>query len=644
MLKRTCQTADIRWMSPAHSIRTHPRALLLVLLGVLVTGLLPSTALAAPTASEFGAGNAPLDVTAGPDGNVWFVEYSANKIARVTPSGTVTEFSSGLSGGAGLEGISAGPDGNLWFTEGLTNKIGRITPSGTITQFSAGISGGSGPNGIVAGPDGNLWFTETTGNRIGRITPAGVVTEYSVGISPSKSPWDITAGRDGNLWFTEHVVGGGVARITTSGVVTEFASSGQPSGITAGPDGNIWFAEYANPGFIARVTPTGTVTEYSTGLTANVGPQDIEAGADGNLYFTESKLGGTLGQITTSGIITQLAPALTGAPYDITAGADGNMWFTENADDKVGRLTVAPAAVTLAPLAISDTDATLAGKVRPNSQATTYHFEWGSTTSYGSSTPLTPAGSGASALPVTATISALASAGTYHYRLVATNASGTTNGADAVFTTQAAPIVVPDPPVVPPPAAGPGGPTLPPVSRPVFGQTATIAAISGSVLVELQGTSTFIPLSAASTVPVGTTIDATAGTVRLTNLKDRGGKLQSATFWGGAFTVGQSQRKHAPTVLALAAPVACSTAARLVAAAGATPKGERHLWGRDNHGRFVTRGRSAVATVRGTAWFMRESCAGTFVRVSQGSVSVRDLVRHRTIIVGSGHSYLARRG
>ncbi len=618
------------------------RALPLVL-GVLLAGALPSAALAAPTVTEYGSGSGPLDITAGSDGNVWFVEFSANKIARVTPTGTLVEFSAGLSGGAGLAGITAGPDGNLWFTESGTSKIGRITPSGTITQFSAGISAGSVPNGIVAGPDGNLWFTETAGNKIGRITTAGSVTEFAVGISPSRNPWGITSGADGNLWFTERVNGGGVARITTAGVVTEFASSGLPTGIAAGPDGNVWFAEYADPGYIARVTPAGTVTEFLAGLTPNAGPRDIAAGADGNLYFSESNAGGTLGQITPSGVITQYSSALASAPWAITAGADGNMWFTDYVGDRVGTLTVAPAAVTLAPVTISDTAATLAGKVTPNAQATSYHFELGSTTSYGTSTAVTAAGNGASALAVSAAISGLAGGTTYHYRLVATNSSGTTSGQDAVFTTAPTPVVTP---VAPPPAApGPAAPQLPPVSRPVFGQTATVAALSGNVLVELSGSTTFIPLTAASTVPVGTTIDATAGTIRLTNLRESGGKLQHATFWGGAFTVAQARHKHALTVLSLTAPVAaCGTASRLTAAAGATPTRERHLWGRDDHGRFVTRGRSAVATVRGTAWFMRDDCAGTFVKVSRGSVSVRDLVRHRTIIVGAGHSYLARRG
>src|SRR5271165_790374 len=59
---------------------------------------------------------------------------------------------------SGPVGITAGPDGNLWFTEFSGNKIGRITPGGTVTEFSAGITPNSGPDGITAGPDGNLWF------------------------------------------------------------------------------------------------------------------------------------------------------------------------------------------------------------------------------------------------------------------------------------------------------------------------------------------------------------------------------------------------------------------------------------------------------------------------------------------------------
>jgi virginiamycin B lyase len=50
------------------------------------------------------------------------------------------------------------------------NKHGRITPAGTVTEFT-GLSDQSGPFGITVGPDNNLWFTEQDGNRIGRQVP-----------------------------------------------------------------------------------------------------------------------------------------------------------------------------------------------------------------------------------------------------------------------------------------------------------------------------------------------------------------------------------------------------------------------------------------------------------------------------------------
>src|SRR5208337_2211810 len=131
----------------------------------------------------------PAGITAGPDGNLWFTEFSGDRIGRITPGGTVTEFSTGITPNSDPDEITAGPDGNLWFTEASGDRIGRITPGGTVTEFSAGITPNSEPRGITAGPDGNLWFTEASGDRIGRITPGGTVTEFSTGITPNSRPF-----------------------------------------------------------------------------------------------------------------------------------------------------------------------------------------------------------------------------------------------------------------------------------------------------------------------------------------------------------------------------------------------------------------------------------------------------------------------
>jgi hypothetical protein len=76
---------------------------------------------------------------------------------------------------ADADDITAGPDGNLWFTEAI-GKIGSITVAGSIAEFDIPTAA-SNPTSITSGPDGNIWFTEDVGNKIGRISPPGGIVE-----------------------------------------------------------------------------------------------------------------------------------------------------------------------------------------------------------------------------------------------------------------------------------------------------------------------------------------------------------------------------------------------------------------------------------------------------------------------------------
>ena len=285
------------------------------------------------------SGSVPRDITAGPDGNLWFTEQSGNKVGRITPAGVITEFTVPTAKSEPLR-ITAGPDGNLWFTESGSNKIGQIIPlgfmAGVITEFDIPTAN-SNPPSITAGPDGNLWFTELNGNKIGQITTAGVITEFPVPTA-SSGPDVITAGPDGNLWFTEQY-GNKIGRITTAGVITEFpvpTASSHLIGIAAGPDGNVWFTEEVGNN-IGRIIPAGTITEYAVPA-ASSRPYCIAAGPDGNLWFTEY-YGNAIGQITTAGVISEFTvPTTNSQPDGIAAGPDGNIWFTEYYANKIGQI------------------------------------------------------------------------------------------------------------------------------------------------------------------------------------------------------------------------------------------------------------------------------------------------------------------
>src|SRR6266540_2032929 len=94
-----------------------------------------------------------------------------------------------------------------------------------------------------------------------------------------------------------------------------------------------------------------------------------------------------------------------------------------------------PDATTGSATNVGQTTATIAGTVDPQGSATTYHFEYGTSTSYGLQTGEQDAGSGTGGVDVHADLTGLTSDTTYHYRLVATNAAGVTRGADKTLRT-----------------------------------------------------------------------------------------------------------------------------------------------------------------------------------------------------------------
>ena len=94
--------------------------------------------------------------------------------------------------------------------------------------------------------------------------------------------------------------------------------------------------------------------------------------------------------------------------------------------------------------AVSATGATLTGALSPDGTDAHYYFQYGTDTSYGSTSPALPgsnAGTASESVHAETALSGLLANTVYHYRLVAENALGTTYGDDATFSTAGAPRV-----------------------------------------------------------------------------------------------------------------------------------------------------------------------------------------------------------
>jgi hypothetical protein len=101
-----------------------------------------------------------------------------------------------------------------------------------------------------------------------------------------------------------------------------------------------------------------------------------------------------------------------------------------------------PTATTGKATAVTYSSATVHGSVDPEGQQTNYVFQYGTSRSYGSQTPLSVAGSGTGSVSVSQTIAGLQPLTTYHYRILASGPNGSATGSDRTFTTPKIPLSV----------------------------------------------------------------------------------------------------------------------------------------------------------------------------------------------------------
>ncbi|MDQ6944829.1 MAG: IPT/TIG domain-containing protein, partial [Actinomycetota bacterium] len=328
---------------------------------------------AAITLFPLAPGSDPAAITAGPDGNMWFVESQANRIGRITavdqpgiPAGTVTTFMTAFPGGF-PGSITLGPvepaGANIWFTEvhsGADGVVARMTPAGVVTP-GGGYPEGKAPGPMTVTPDGSLWFggLDDAGVPVLRRLPLNSGTTQVISLPPglansaSGAIRNLTADSGGDLWgWIDQKI---FHYSPSSGQFAQFPSQDDQSSMTLGSDHNIWVTN-ADRGLLRLTTtgptgPTGPTSPTEFPIPA-VLPDDanpnnptqtlqpvarsLTAGPDGNLWFVvESGLSlqaKRIGRMTPDGHVRQFPfPYSTSPGQDflgMAAGPDGNLWVT----------------------------------------------------------------------------------------------------------------------------------------------------------------------------------------------------------------------------------------------------------------------------------------------------------------------------
>jgi hypothetical protein len=365
----------------------------------------------------------------------------------------------------------------------------------------------SGTSGVF--PD---WFTQglpelslddvhstgaTTAQATGTVDPGGQTTAYHVGYDDIESAWCDSDGRDGTPAFAtpETTLG---PTDTVAHPVT-FTLSGLTQGhdycavlVATNASGTAttwgeWFRQGTPSGTVTDARSTGAGTATVDGI-VNAASQTTtytvlwdlassdwcdSGGWDGSPAHSTPTQTLTFSDGDDHAVSVALSGLTARTDYCAAIKVENPTWwhlsdpvfFTSGSD--------APAVTTTGASGLSDTAATLNGTVVPHGTPTSYHFEYGPTTAYGTSTPVASAGAGDSPRTVSAAIAGLTGATTYHYRLVADNAGGTNAGSDMTFTTANPPSDPPpsdpppsDPPDNDPPAQDPPHSDPPPADPP----------------------------------------------------------------------------------------------------------------------------------------------------------------------------------
>ena len=306
------------------------KTILSAFLGLAILAIFGRTAAAGspPHSFPIRGGSQPFAITMGADGNYWFTLSGSSEVARITPRGLISYFTTPSP--SNPQFITLGSDGNIWFAEGANGKIASVTPAGVVTEHQFSSSGVS--VGITSGSDGNIWFTDQADGAVWQYgLGRGTFTEYRLPRSDSL-PGDITTAANGNMWFTEQGTST-LGRITSRGLVSDFPMGDAPISVAAGPDGNIWVVSASSPKITRVISETFGTNELTDFPTPNQ-PTIIRPGNGNNLLFTEFGAN-KIGSITIGGVVTESPEFPRSSPTGITAGVGLRVWFLGSSTDRV---------------------------------------------------------------------------------------------------------------------------------------------------------------------------------------------------------------------------------------------------------------------------------------------------------------------
>ena len=331
----------------SRTARTSLLAALTLLLSPLLVVQATAPAHAAVTVFPVPTSNAGLGrITTAPDGAMWFVMGEANKVGRITPGGSITEFPLGPTtvASARVMDLDVSPDGSVWVVHDQGWKATRLDPA--TGGLDVHDLGGEPYGGAVrVGPDNAAWITMNYDESgIVRAVPGQPVT-WSANAPACKDL--LGEATDGAMWCQGAALHTlvKVGPDADSGVTYPLPSDATyPMGLAGGPVGSIWFTRSTTPGFASPADGSVGYLDQASGATqiwrtgSRSAPHDIVRGPDDQMWFTNRGAAPGIGHISATGV-GAISSVGSYEPTSLTFGPDGAIWFTDETNNSIVRVT-----------------------------------------------------------------------------------------------------------------------------------------------------------------------------------------------------------------------------------------------------------------------------------------------------------------
>jgi sugar lactone lactonase YvrE len=427
------------------------QALLLVTMALtllLVAHVAPAAAL---TFGEPGSGDGQLALAEG--SGVAVNDDTHHVYVADTNNHRVVEFTS-LGGFVRAWGAGVGGPGVNVCSAGCVAGASENVPGGFVSPRFIAVDNSGGAS------DGAVYVADVETNLVSKFAADGTLVSSWVvggqldGSTATEGPFGPMAGIAiddlGNLNVFD--TNSRLFRFAEDGtfVTTFLAERGTAAaGLGVDSDGNFYKANGNLT--VEKFTDTGadvgqlTESESTTGLAGDRTTPDLYVARPNRIEaFTFTPSGEVTGSNCTPVSFDGCDPTYVFGAGDLSNGAgiavDSNSHTAYVADAGASQIVGFPgapevSAATAGP--VSGNTATVQGTINPGASETTYEVVYGLTESYGQSTPVATIPGNRSDRPITVTLSGLQNGSTYHWRLIATSAFGTSESPDRTFTTQA---------------------------------------------------------------------------------------------------------------------------------------------------------------------------------------------------------------